>query len=203
MLRRYWLAALLLWAAVAQAGSVDTLKSVLKSSPQFRAQFVQMVYDRNSRLVQQSSGWFALARPGKFRWVVEQPFAQLMVGDGRKVWMYDPELKQVTVRAMDAALGSSPAALLTGDGTLEKQFALQEGGSRDNLQWVTAIPKAPDAGFAKLEIGLQGKQIAAMRLYDNFGQITWLTFSAVTTPATQDAALFRFVPPAGADVIGE
>ncbi len=203
MLKKIVFLCVLLWAGLAQAGNVEALKTFLNSTPRLKGEFNQTVYDKNGHIVQQSSGWFAISRPGKFRWVVQQPFDQLIVGDGERVWLFDPDLNQVTVRKMGNALGSSPAALLAGEGTLEQQFVLRDSGEKDGLSWVAASPKSQDAGFSKVQLGLEKGKVVAMRLFDNFGQTTYLTFGKTTMPAKQDSKLFSFTPPAGADVVGE
>lgn len=203
MWKKILLVGVLCWAQWAQAGSVEALKAFLNSTPRLKGDFTQTVYDKNQRVVQKSSGWFAISRPGKFRWVVQQPFDQLIVGDGERVWLFDPDLNQVTVRKMGTALGSSPAALLAGEGTLEQQFTLRDSGDKDGLNWVDASPKSQDAGFSKVQLGLEKGAVVAMKLFDNFGQTTYLTFTKLTTPAKQDSKLFTFTPPAGADVVGE
>ena len=119
-------AALAVWllaaSAVAQAGGIDELHAFLDGAKNGRATFKQTVVARAGRAPQQSSGTFAFQRPGKFRWSYDKPFEQLVVGDGAKVWVYDKDLNQVIVRALDAALGATPAALLAGDNALERNF---------------------------------------------------------------------------------
>ena len=102
-------------ATAAHAASLERFKTFVSSTQSARATFEQRVFDRNKRMVQESRGTFAFARPGRFRWVYEKPYAQTIVGDGSRVWIYDQELKQVTVRRMDQALTSTPAALLAGN----------------------------------------------------------------------------------------
>ena len=120
-----------------------------------------------------------------------------------KVWIYDPDLRQVTVKTVGTALGGTPAALLAGDNTLEKNFTLREAGEREGMEWLEAIPKSQDSGFEKLLLGFAGNDLKAMELFDNFGQTTSLYFSHLERNPSLAASLFRFTPPAGADVIGE
>jgi len=188
---------------VAHAGAIDTLHRFLESTKTLRADFAQTVVAKNGKKPQLSNGVLMLSRPGKFRWQIERPYAQLIVGDGEKVWIYDADLRQVTVKKVDKALGSTPAALLVGDIGIERNFTLNEGGERDGLAWVEATPKAPDSGFEKLRLGFSGGDLKAMELYDNFGQTTALSFSRSTRNAPIAAATFAFTPPAGVDVIGE
>ena len=190
-------------AASAHAGAIDKLHRFLETTKTLRADFAQIVVAKNGKRPQQSVGVMMISRPGKFRWQIEKPYSQLLVGDGEKIWMYDPDLRQVTVKKMDAALGSTPAALLVGSNSLEKNFNLRELGEREGLEWLEATPKSADSGFEKLQLGFSGDELKAMELFDNFGQTTSLAFTSVQLNPALPAAQFRFTPPAGADVIGE
>jgi outer membrane lipoprotein carrier protein len=162
-----------------------------------------MVIGRNGRKPQQSSGVVAISRPGKLRWDIQKPFPQLVVGDGEKIWIYDPELKQVTVRKAGQAISGSPAALLAGSNELERDFILKEAGDADGLAWVEATPRQNESGFEKVRLGFAGSELRAMELYDNFGQTTHIRFSRIERNPVLPASTFRFTPPPGADVIGE
>ena len=190
-------------SASAHAGAIDKLHRFLDTTKTLRADFAQIVVAKNGKRPQQSVGVMMISRPGKFRWQIDKPYSQLLVGDGEKIWIYDPDLRQVTVKKMDAALGSTPAALLVGGNSLEKNFTLREVGEREGMEWLEATPKSPDSGFEKLQLGFAGEDLKAMELFDNFGQTTSLAFSNVQRNPSLPAAIFRFVPPAGADVIGE
>jgi outer membrane lipoprotein carrier protein len=187
----------------ARAGAIEQLRGFVESTKSARADFSQTVTGKSGRKAQQSSGQMMFARPGKFRWVYDKPYPQLLVGDGKKLWVYDPDLKQVSVRPLGQAIGSSPAALLAGEHEIEKNFDLAEGGSRDGLAWVEAKPKNPDAGFERMRIGFAATDLRAMEIFDNFGQTTLLRFSAFERNPALPASLFQFVPPKGADVVGE
>ncbi len=195
--------ALLAAAQLANAGAVDKLRQFLDETKTLRADFAQMVVAKNGKKPQISSGVMMFSRPGKFRWEVVKPYEQLLVGDGERVWIFDPDLRQVTVRKVDAAIGSTPAALLFSGEALEKNFTLSDAGTREGLDWVEAIPKSPDSGFEKLQLGFEGNDLKAMQLQDNFGQTTSLAFSRIEHNPSIAASQFRFVPPAGVDVIGE
>jgi len=144
----------------------------------------------------------AFSRPGKFRWTYDKP-AQLIVGDGAKVWIYDADLNQVTVRKLDKAVSSTPASLLTGDGKIEVLFDLAEQGMQDGIEWLEAKPKKPDTGFDRIRIGFAGDTLAAMELFDPFGTRTLLKFSNLRRNAAPDPGLFKFTPPKGADVLSD
>src|SRR5574343_1913996 len=188
---------------LAQAGAVDQLHDFLKSTRTLKADFAQMVVAKNGRKPQQSSGTVAISRPGKLRWEIQKPYPQLMVGDGEKVWIYDPELQQVTVRKAGQAIGSSPAALLSGSNELEKNFTLKDVGSGEGLEWVEATPKASDSGFERVRMGFAGGDLKAMELLDSFGQTTVVRFAKLERNPALPPNFFRFTPPAGTDVVGE
>ncbi len=187
----------------AAASGVDQLKAFLGGAKTGKTTFRQVVSGNAGRSPQESSGTFAFARPGKFRWSYEKPHPQVIVGDGEKLWIYDPDLNQVIVRKLDRALGSTPAALLAGDDALDKNFELRDGGKSGDVEFVDAKPLAADSGFASVRIGLKDNVPRTMELHDSFGQVTQLSFGSFERNAAVDAALFRFVPPPGADVVGE
>jgi len=193
---------LLAWQT-ANAGAIDRLHQFLDSTRTVRAEFVQTVVAKNGRKPQTASGSMMISRPGKFRWQIEKPYAQLLVGDGDRVWMYDPDLRQVTVRKVGAALGGTPAALLAGESTIEKNFSLREAGESEGLEWVEALPKSPDSGFEKVKLGFSGPELRAMELLDSLGQTTLLRFPRLERNPRLAPSLFHFTPPANADVIGE
>src|SRR5690606_17035637 len=140
--------------------------------------------------------------PGKFRWTYEKPYAQLIVGDGARIWIYDEDLQQVTVRKLDQALGSTPAALLAGSNEALKGFELKDEGVREGLEWVLAVPREQESNFSRIRMGFSEAGLAAMELADSFGQTTVLTFDKLRRNPALDSELFKFTPPEGADLIG-
>jgi len=192
-----------LLASTAYASGLDQLHAFLEGTQTAQGAFKQVVVNKDRRTTQATSGTFAFARPGKFRWTYEKPFDQLIVGDGEKVWIYDRDLNQVIVRKLDAALGSTPAALLAGDNALEKNFTLVAGGESNGLEFVDATPKAPESQFSRIRLGFVDNLPRRMELTDAFGQTTELTFAEVKRNPKLAADVFRFAPPQGADVVGQ
>jgi outer membrane lipoprotein carrier protein len=197
------LLALLMVPALACGSGVERFRTFVRTTQTARADFEQKVYDRERRLVQESKGSFALLRPGRFRWSTAQPYPQLIVGDGERVWIYDEDLNQVTVRTMSRALGSTPAALIAGAADVERAFELSDDGSADGLEWLQAKPREKEAGFERIRLGMSAAGVQAMELTDHFGQTTLLRFTGIARNPKIDPAAFRFVPPKGADVLGE
>ena len=205
-LLRFFLTSLCLFAAMVGAASADgvgQLKSFLRDVHTVKAQFSQAVLDKNGKTLQSASGSMQFSRPGKFRWAYTKPYEQLIVGDGIKLWVYDMDLNQVTVKKLDAAIGSSPAALLAGSNEIEKGFVLTDGGQRDGMEWVDAAPKSRESTFEAVHMGFGKQGLQAMELRDHFGQTTVIRFSRLERNPKIDAAQFKFTPPQGADVIGE
>lgn len=187
---------------VALASGLDQLQSFLRDTRAASGAFTQTVTGKSGRKAQQSAGSFLLQRPGKFRWSYDKPYAQLLVSDGNKLWSFDPDLNQVVVKKVGQALGASPAALLAGE-ALEKNFDLKEGAAGKDLEFVEAVPRAQDASFQKVRIGLRDRLPQIMEIQDNFGQTTLLHFLRFESNPTVSAGQFHFVAPKGADVVGE
>lgn len=194
---------LLLFVPLAEASSVEQFAQFLKSTLSGKTEFEQKIYDGKNKLVQESRGTFLFQRPGRFRWAYVKPYPQLIVGDGSKVWIYDEDLKQVTVRKFDQALGSTPAALLSGNNDVVKAFKITDQGSRDGLEWLQAEPRDTESNFDKVRMGFGFSGLEAMELHDSFGQTTVLRFTSFQRNPAIDANSFRFTPPKGADVIGD
>lgn len=191
-----------LLASQAHAAALDQLRSFLTQTNSARGEFVQRVTPRSGASRQPSaSGRFVFQRPGKFRWVYEKPYDQLIVADGQRLVMFDKDLNQVTIRRLQASLPSSPASILFGSNEFEKEFEVSDAGARDGLEWIIAKPRAKDTTFERIEIGFRDGLPQAMLLADGFGQLTQLTFSNVERNPKLDADAFRFTPPKGADVL--
>ena len=160
--------------------------------------------DGQAPRVKTSSGTFAFERPGRFRFDYQKPFAQTIVADGATLWLYDPDLNQVTERAQDKALGSTPAALLTSAAdlaALRAEFTLANAPDADGLQWVQATPKQAGGQLQSVRVGFTGGALAALEILDSFGQRSLIRFSGLQLNTALAAQTFRFQVPAGADVL--
>ena len=188
---------------LALASGLDDFLAFNSQTRTATGRFEQQVFDRSGKAIEKASGTFTFARPGKFRWVYEKPHKQLLVADGQKLYIHDPDLNQVTVKSMKGAISSTPAALLAGREDITALFTLRDAGTGDGLSWVEATPKAQDTGFDRVRLGLQGKSLAAMELFDQLGGHTMLRFSDFKANAPASPETFKFTPPKGADVIDE
>lgn len=179
---------------------IDQLKTFLANSKTLTASFKQVLFDKNKKPKQTSTGLFFLSRPGKFRWSYQKPFIQEIISNSGKIWFYDQDLEQVTIKKMDKSIGSTPALLLSGTVNLETKFTLEAQGENEGLSWIKLVPKDKETSFKYILIGLDGKKLGGMELYDNFGQLTRIYFSdTVVNPSISDDK-FIFTAPEGTDV---
>ena len=193
-------ATLLAGPAAAWADAVDTLREFVRDVKSGRATFTQTVTPADGARQKVSSGSFEFLRPNRFRFAYTKPFEQLIVADGQKVWIHDPDLNQVSSRRLGQALGSTPAALLAG-ASLDQDFTLAAAPSQDGLDWVVATPKARDTALQSMRVGFRGRQLAAVEIRDGLGQRSMLRFEGFAANAELTPERFRFTPPAGADLI--
>ena len=193
-----------LWGFTANgAPSADFVGDYFRSLESLQADFVQTVFDEKSQVVERSQGRMAMQKPGRFRWNYREPFAQVIVADGERLWLYDKELEQVTVRSLDEALSATPLALLSGAAPLENAFKVALVTSKDGLRWFELRPKAEQTEFTVLRVAFRGEALQVIELEDVFNQRTRLEFKGLLRNAKIDPALLHFTPPAGVDVVGE
>lgn len=198
-------ATLLFAFSTAQAqtpSAIDQFRSFIQSTQSGRAEFTQVMTDAKGKESKPVKGQLSFQRPGKFRWVIEKP-AQTIVGDGKKVWLFDEDLNQVSIRKLEAAFSSTPAALLAGRAEVEAAFTLIAGGEAEGLNWANAEPKQKDAGIEKVRLGFSGSELRVMELHDAFGNRTRINLARMEKNPRLDAKTFTFTPPKGADVVGE
>lgn len=215
-----------LWSAMGAvnvahaADATAMLRSFVKDVQTARANFTQVVTSPDGKKTRKSTGTLEFQRPDKFRFAYAGPTEQLIVGDGKKVWLYDTDLNQVTVRPMSATIGASPAALLAG-GSLDKDFTLKNVSvtassqsaasatpvstqATSSLEWVEALPRHKDGQFQSVRVGFaKNGQLAALEILDSFGQRSRLDFAQFESKVALPATRFQFTPPAGADVLNQ
>ena len=186
--------------AKAEQAPIQQLKSFLASTSSLTANFKQVTLTENGQPSQNSEGQFYLSRPGKFRWSYKKPFIQEIVSSVGKVWFYDADLEQVTIKKLDDSLGSTPALLLSGEIELEENFTLQQQGIDSDLLWIKLSPKNEDSGFKYILIGLNNGILGGMELSDNFGQMTRIYFTEVKINPQLEKSIFEFKAPEGVDI---
>jgi len=193
-----------LFSTSAFAGGRDDLAAFTKGLKGLDGQFTQQVFDANGKPKESSSGRVALSAPRLFRWEYTRPYEQLIVADGSHVWVYDPDLQQVTRRAQGAEEQNSPLAALVDPARLERDYVLHDAGNADGLDWLDIAPKkASDTGFRSARLGFGPEGLATMQVTDALGQKTRIEFSHWQRNPAFSAGTFRFVPAKGVDVVGE
>jgi outer membrane lipoprotein carrier protein len=184
--------------------AVSRVTGYLAGVKTLSASFVQVVRDREGRITERATGALSIARPDRFRWDYRDPYEQVIVADGRRLWLYDSDLQQVTVRGLEQGLGSTPAMLLSGAGRLADSFSSAGIEKDGDWTWMRLKPLAPSSDFEQVSLAMGDKgELAAMELKDKLGQTTRIDFSGVKRNTALDQELFRFEPPPGADVIGD
>ncbi|MFU8790207.1 MAG: outer membrane lipoprotein chaperone LolA [Methylobacter sp.] len=182
---------------------VRQLKAFLKNTKSLTADFKQVLINEQGNPVQTSYGLFYLQRPGKFRWDYLRPFQQQIISTAGKVWFYDTDLEQVTIKKLDESVGSTPALLLSGEISLDDNFTMEQQGVDGELMWVKLVPKNPESTFKYVLMGLSNESLGGMELSDNFGQLTRIYFSNVVLNPPLKQTLFEFKAPEGVDVFSD
>ena len=193
-------------AIAASDSGAQRAEQFLQGLQGLQAEFKQKLTDRSGQVTSESGGTLAIKRPNRFRWDYRDPYEQVIVSDGTRVWVYDSDLEQVTVRKLDVALSSTPAMLLSGEGALTDNFNITDTSERDGIFWVRMEPKRNDTDFKAVRLGFAGskaQELKFMELADKLGQTTLLEFSQFQRNPTLDSSRFVFKVPAGADVIGD
>jgi len=184
------------------ADARDKVRERLAQLQNYQADFAQSVTDGNGELLEESTGQFWLARPNRFRWEYQLPWPRLILSNGERIWLYDEELEQVTVRNFDGVLEQTPAALLAGRLELLDAYRVT-GDCSEGILTVRLVPEQARADFRSIEITFADDLLTEMRLQDSFGQLTRITFASIDSNASPEDGLFDFVVPEGADVIDE
>jgi len=186
-------------ALPAHASAIAQLKAFVSDTKTLSAGFTQVVSSKSKH--EEASGTLEISRPGKFRWSYSKPYEQLIVGDGKTLWIYDKDLAQVTRKNLDGALGSSPAALLAGNNAIERDYVLKEAGKQGEVEWLSASPKKADNTFNAIRMGFSNKMLVEMELTDSFGNNTRIRFAGQQKNPALSSSHFSFTPPKGVDVV--
>ena len=183
--------------------ALQQLQSFTANTQSLQGQFVQIAAAGSAGSPgrgKAQSGSFALQKPAQFRWDMQKPFAQLIVSDGKTLTVWDADLNQATVRSAANLLANTPAALLLGGADVNAQFTLTEMPERESFSWVSAKPKRADSQFNTILLGFKNGLPMRLEVEDSFGGKTIIELKNLET-SKPAAGVFRFTPPAGADVV--
>ncbi|MBC3874789.1 outer membrane lipoprotein chaperone LolA [Undibacterium flavidum] len=198
------LSAMLAFSSAAQASAIEQFKSFVVNTKTAKGEFLQVqmkMVNGAAKTGKTSSGTFKFARPGKFIWTYIKPYDQVLQADGDKLYLYDKDLNQVTIKTLGNAIASSPAAILFGSVDLDKNFIMKDVGIKQGVEWLEAIPKTKDSQFDTIGIGMKDGVPVGMELRDSFGQLSLVTLKNFEKNPTFAADQFKFVVPQGADVL--
>lgn len=188
-------------AMPAHAGALDQLREFLAQTRSAQGEFTQQLLRENGQVAESSSGGFAFSKPGRFRWEVRKPFEQLLVADGSKLYFFDKDLNQVTVKKLSESMSSTPAAILFGNSDLDREFQMRELAPSGGREWLEALPRNKEPGFERIALAFRNGLPEVMEVRDAFGRTSRFTFSGITRNAAVAPESFRFVPPKGADIV--
>jgi outer membrane lipoprotein carrier protein len=193
---------LLSMVGAANAGARDDLNAFTKGLKGLDGQFTQQVFGTNGKQKEQSSGRVAVSAPRLFRWEYVKPYAQLIVADGKTVWVHDPDLQQVSKRPQGAEEANSPLAILLDPAKLDRDFTVKEAGTTSGIEWMQVTPRNADAAFKSAKLGFDKSGLARMEYVDALGQRTRISFSDWKRNPAFAKGTFVYVPAKGVDVIG-
>ncbi len=187
----------------AEEDAISRLNQFVAEVSEFQAMFTQTVVDSDGNIIEEADGEFLLSRPGKFRWDYVTPYAQQIVADGQRIWFYDEDLEQITVKNQDETLADTPAGLLSGKSMPEDAYNITTIDKADDLQWVELTPKDDESNYQRVQLGFNEAGLQQMLMIDAFDQQTNLHFTEVKINPSLAADRFDFIPPAGVDVVGD
>ncbi len=188
-----------LWAET----GADHLRAFLDNLGTLQARFEQSVLDPTRSKAERFQGIFYLRRPGQFRWDYREPYEQLIVADGERVWIYDSDLDQTNYRPQAEVLSGTPAQLLSDAGPVEESFEVIDIGERQGMSWVELIPRDRESQFVRILLAFAGKELRRMEMADQFGQVTRFQFYEIQRNIPLPDDLFEFEPPEGSDNFGD
>ncbi len=189
-------------ADTAQTTGEKYLENFLANTQTLEAGFQQTLRAHDGEVLQETSGRFYLSRPGRFRWDYVEPYAQQIVSDGERIWIYDIDLEQVTVQRQSQGLSTTPMALLQNSATLHQQFRVVPLDNRDGIYRLKLLSKSPDSDFGEIVVGLDKHGLRFLQLHDQFEQVTDIVFADTTTNGERARERFEFIPPDRVDVFG-
>ncbi|MCG8428223.1 MAG: outer membrane lipoprotein chaperone LolA [Chromatiales bacterium] len=187
----------------ASTGGIEQMNRFIEGVERFQANFEQSVFNESTNEMYVSEGVFYLQRPNRFRWDYQIPEEQLIVADGRQVWLYDPELEQVSVQSQKKALRGTPAMLLISGEPITDHFTVVDLGERGALSWVELTPHDEEGQFSRILLAFADNQLQRIEMADQFGQITRFRFFAIDTQPVFNSGLFTFTPPLNTDIYNQ
>jgi len=190
-------------AAFSEETTITEFELFLADNQRITGEFQQTISGETGELIQSASGEFWVQQPNKFRWDYSKPYIQKIISNGSKVWIYDEDLEQLTIKKVSSAQGTSPLAIFDASKPLNESFIVEQLSSFNGISWIQLIPRAETSSFESIDIGLSEQQLKYMNMHDHFGQTTKLIFNELTAPESINQSVFEFTAPEGVDVFEE
>ena len=194
---------LLITTSVSAETARQMLETFLQNTTTMQSRFEQRLFDYKNILLQESSGDFKLKRPGRFLWDYKTPYAQQIVSNGKKIWIYDSELEQVTVKNYKQLLAGVPVILFDQKSDLDIDFKVEDLGLKNKLYWVKLVPLKKEGDYQEIQVAMADNKIQRMVFVDGFDQTTAISFKYIEINSPLSDELFDFRPPQGTDVVGD
>ncbi len=198
----FMLALLVSQVSVAGVGK-DRLEKLLRETKSVQAKFTQTIISKSRDRASHAQGMLYIKRPNNFRWDYKVPYEQNIIADGTRVWVFEPDIEQVSTMMQDAALAGTPAVALMGGEKLDKQFKVKELNKRHGLDWVELTPRDENAQFSRILLALDNKGLKLMEMESQNGQTSRFHFTEIVHGAKFPKSLFKFTPPAGYDMFSQ
>jgi len=181
----------------------ELLDDFLEQLKTMQGQFKQSLFNEQGNLLEKSQGKMYVQRPNMFRWEYKQPYEQLIVADSQKIWIYDSDLEQITVKKLANTLGKTPAFLFGSNTNIEKDFFINQLPVESDSLRFELVPKDEQNQFDSIRIDIKNKSLSGLELVDSLGQTTYIVFEQIQNNQKLDKNLFIFIPPTGVDIINE
>lgn len=184
------------------AAVVSKLQSKYESITSIKADFTQEVSSKGMPAMK-SEGKVWLKKPGKMRWEYKKPAKDLIVSDGRTIWLYQPDLNQVIERPASMSASAMATDFLSGIGNVEKEFEVKLSPVESVNHVLILTPKQEQPGLKKLilEVGKEKFIVEKTVITDHFGNQTAVTFKDIKLNASIKDSLFKYTPPRGAAIV--
>ena len=188
------------------ADGISDLNAFINNISSMSSEFSQVVLDKKGLKLQDVEGVMLFKRPNKFRWDYLKPYQNQIISDGDRLYMYDQDLRQVSINPIAKVAGSTPLLIIAGK-NIEKYFTLKNiddqvnNEGNQNIKWVEAVPKEEGAGFSKVILGLTENKLSVMKIVDAFEHTTTISFKNAKYNVTLVDNDFLFKLPTGVDVV--
>ena len=193
-----------LFAETSEQQALDAIQRQYEKVSTFEADFTQRSYVKMMNQTHSVKGTVKIKKPGKMKWVYGAPDTQILISDGKNLWLYVPEEEQATKVPVESIYSSNtPALFLAGKGKLTRSFNVESVSEENRNILVTLVPKNEDQGLARLILHANKKnyQITGSTVYDKLGNKTDIRFSRIRINREIPEEQFQLKTPPGVEIL--